>query len=112
LPILFEDVHLAAVDKPAGLAVHGAPDDRAPSVAAWWLARLGDATRGFDVDRPGTPVLVKVSYFPNWQASGARGPWRVTPNFMVVVPTSTHVELHYGRTPVDWLGLLASAAGI
>lgn len=53
LPILFEDAHLAAVDKPAGLAVHGAPDDRAPSVAAWWLARLGEAAQGFDVDRPG-----------------------------------------------------------
>jgi hypothetical protein len=25
----------------------------------------------------------------------------VTPNLMVVIPTSTHVELHYGWTPVD-----------
>lgn len=53
LPILFEDAHLAAIDKPAGLAVHGAPDDRGPSVAAWWLARLGEAVQSFDVDRPG-----------------------------------------------------------
>ena len=35
----------------------------------------------------GSPVLVKVSYFPNWEASGAEGPYRVTPNLMVVVPT-------------------------
>ncbi len=39
------------------------------------------------------PVLVKVSYFPNWHASGADGPWRVTPNLMVVVPTSHDVTL-------------------
>ena len=68
----------------------------------------------FDVSRPGTPILVKVSYFPNWQASGANGPWRVGPNLMVVVPTSEHVSLHYGMTPIDYgswlLTLLAIAA--
>jgi hypothetical protein len=66
----------------------------------------------FDVDRPGQPVLVKMSYFPNWKASGADGPWRVTPNFMVVVPTSNHVELRYGYTPVDVGGWLLTFGGI
>jgi len=60
----------------------------------------------------GSPVLVKTSYFPNWQAIGANGPWRVTPNLMVVVPTSTHVELHYGFTPVDNAGRLLSVGGL
>jgi hypothetical protein len=31
---------------------------------------------------------------------------------MVVVPTSTHVELHYGYTPVDNAGRLATAGGL
>src|SRR5947208_3252205 len=74
--------------------------------------RTTDDRISFDVDRPGAPVLVKVSYFPNWKASGARGPWRVTPNFMVVIPTSKHVELHYGRTPVDITGWLLTFFGI
>ena len=39
-----------------------------------------DSTVSFHVTRVGTPVLVKVSYFPNWHANGADGPWRVTPN--------------------------------
>src|SRR3712207_6886029 len=47
----------------------------------------------FDVSEPGVPVLVRVSYFPNWSASGAEGPYRIGPNMMVVVPTDTHVEL-------------------
>jgi hypothetical protein len=54
-----------------------------------------DSSVSFHVSRVGTPVLVKVSYFPNWHASGAEGPWRVTPNLMVVVPTSHHVTLTY-----------------
>ena len=55
LPVVYEDELLAAIDKPAGLAVHGAPGDTAPSVAAWWLARLGPASAAFEpgVERPG-----------------------------------------------------------
>ena len=74
--------------------------------------RTGDDRISFDVDRVGSPVLVKASYFPNWQASGARGPWRVSPNLMVVVPTARHVSLHYGYTPVDVLGWLVTLAGL
>ena len=55
---------------------------------------------------------MKTSYFPNWRAVGARGPWRVTPNLMVVIPTSRHVSLHYGYTPVDALGWLLTLLGI
>jgi hypothetical protein len=74
--------------------------------------KTSDNSISFDVSQVGTPVLVKASYFPNWQASGAQGPWRVTPNLMVVVPTSTHVRLHYGNTPVDYLGYLLSLLGL
>ncbi len=52
----------------------------------------------FHVDKIGVPVLVKISYFPNWQASGATGPYRVSPNLMVVVPNSHDVTLAYGKT--------------
>ena len=66
----------------------------------------------FRVDEPGTPVLVKVSYFPNWQVEGAEGPWRVSPNLMVVVPTERQVTMTYGRTPLDWAAYLLTFFGI
>jgi hypothetical protein len=66
--------------------------------------RTGTDAIEFEVTDVGQPVLVKASYFPNWKADGAEGPWRVGPNLMVVVPTSTHVELHYSTTPVEWAG--------
>ncbi|MBS1848339.1 MAG: hypothetical protein JST73_08685, partial [Actinobacteria bacterium] len=65
----------------------------------------------FDVDRIGVPVRVKISYFPNWQVHGAKGPYRITPNQMVVIPTSKHVTLTYGRTPVDWTGIVLLIGG-
>jgi hypothetical protein len=71
-----------------------------------------DDTVSFDVSEPGVPVMVKTSFFPNWQAKGAKGPWRATPNLMVVVPTGTHVSLHYGRTAVDWGGTAMTVFGL
>ncbi|MCL4421910.1 MAG: hypothetical protein M1115_01855, partial [Actinobacteria bacterium] len=59
----------------------------------------------FDVSRLGVPVVVRTSYFPNWHARGAEGPYRAFPNLMVVVPTSHHVVLYYGETPVNVAGL-------
>ena len=64
--------------------------------------QFGRDTISFDVTKPGTPILVKVSYFPNWKVSGAEGPWRVGPNLMVVVPTSESVTLSYGTSVIDW----------
>jgi hypothetical protein len=69
-------------------------------------------TVSFHVSRIGSPVLVKVSYFPNWQASGATGPYRVTPNLMVVVPTAHNVVLHYGATPANREGQALSIIGV
>jgi hypothetical protein len=72
----------------------------------------GTDTIDFDVDRTGTPILVKTSYFPSWKADGADGPYRVTPNLMVVVPTSNHVHLHFDQTSIDYLGNGLTIVGI
>jgi hypothetical protein len=71
-----------------------------------------DDTVSFHVSRIGSPVLVKVSYFPNWQASGATGPYRVTPNLMVVVPTAHNVVLHYGASPANRVGQGLTIVGV
>jgi hypothetical protein len=73
---------------------------------------LGDQDLRFTVDQIGVPVLVKISYFPNWKASGAEGPWRIAPNMMVVVPTSNDVHLTYGRSPIDIAASVLTLAGI
>jgi hypothetical protein len=74
---------------------------------------LGEQDLSFDVSKPGVPVLVKVSYFPNWKVDGAQGPYRVSPNFMVVVPTSTHVHLHYDSlSTTDMAAYLLTFLGI
>lgn len=66
----------------------------------------------FDVSEPGVPVLVKTSYFPNWTVSGAERVHRVAPNLMVVVPTDTHVDIRYRRSPIDLLAYALTLGGL
>jgi hypothetical protein len=64
----------------------------------------------FTVSRTGVPVEVRDTYFPGWQVHGGSGPYRAMPDFMVVVPTSSHVTLTYSTsgviTTADVLGVL------
>jgi len=53
VPVLYEDRQLVVIDKPAGLATHGAPGDTGPSVAGWFLHRYPAESAGFDAERPG-----------------------------------------------------------
>ena len=66
----------------------------------------------FKVDKTGVPVMVKTSYFPNWKTKGAEGPWRATPNLMVVVPTEKEVTLEYGRSPVEIVSIFLTLVGL
>ena len=71
---------------------------------------VGLQSISFHVNKIGVPVLVKISYFPRWHATGATGPYRVSPNLMVVIPTSNNVSMVYGSTPLLTVGNLISDA--
>jgi hypothetical protein len=60
----------------------------------------------------GTPHVVRVSYFPNWRAEGAIGPYLAAPSVMVVIPTRKHVRLVYERSLIEWLGIALSVWSI
>lgn len=108
--------------RPPGVSRVDAPDPELPAVDAVpkralppievTNVRETDHSVSFRVSRPGVPVLVKTSYFPNWTVHGADGPWRATPNFMVVVPTSRDVRLKYSTTAAENLGRAGTAAGV
>jgi hypothetical protein len=92
-------------------AARGRPKERLPDVHVSRIRRSDDEI-SFHVSRTGVPVVVRESWFPNWQADGADGPYRATPNEMVVVPTEHDVTLRYGTTSAEWLGRLGTLAGL
>lgn len=108
------EVPLAA-DGPDGwerVAVGEQPSTRPVAPATVSSISSGDDWISFSVDEVATPVVVRASYFPNWSVEGADGPYRITPNLMVVVPTDTDVRLTYGTTWVEWLGWAVTALGL
>ena len=90
----------------------GATTPRALPTVTITDAVVGNERISFHVDRVGVPVLVRISAFPNWTAHGANGPYRVDPNFMVVVPTSNDVHLDFGYSGPDRIGWTLTLGGL
>lgn len=66
----------------------------------------------FTTTAVGEPHLIKVSYFPNWEAEGADGPWRAAPSLMVVVPTTEEVVIEFNDTWAESGGKIATVVGV
>jgi hypothetical protein len=73
--------------------------------------QLTNDTLSFDTTAIGVPHWIKISYFPNWHAKGAYGPFLASPSFMMVIPTQSHVTLYYGRTWANDLGQVLEVLG-
>jgi hypothetical protein len=73
---------------------------------------VGEDRISFTTEAIGVPHMVKVSYFPNWTATGAEGPWRATPSLMVVVPTQKDVVLEFRDTWAESGGKVLTVVGV
>jgi hypothetical protein len=73
---------------------------------------IEDHRISFTTTAVGVPHLVKVSYFPNWQATGAEGPYHATPSFMMVIPTDEEVVLEFANTWAENVGWLLTGLGL
>jgi 23S rRNA pseudouridine1911/1915/1917 synthase len=126
LPILWEDEALVAIDKPAGLAVHGAPGDSGPSVAGWFLHRYPEAASHFEAERPGivhrldkdTTGVLLLAKTPAAQAalSAAFEERRVSKRYLAIcegVPSRPRalIEAPIGRHPQDRLRMVIAKQG-
>lgn len=58
------------------------------------------------------PLIVKISYFPNWQVEGADKIYLASPSFMLIFPKQENVRLYYSYIYSDYLGLAFSLIGI
>jgi 23S rRNA pseudouridine1911/1915/1917 synthase len=53
LPLLYEDAHVVALDKPAGITAHAGGGDSSPTVAAWFARAYPALAAALDPARPG-----------------------------------------------------------
>ena len=61
---------------------------------------------------PGVPLLIKVSFHPNWKVEGADRIYLISPSFMLVYPNRTDVRLSFGKTIWDYSGYILTGAGV
>ena len=55
----------------------------------------------FKTNKPNMLHLIKVSYFPNWKITNGKGPFRISPSFMAVIPNEELVEIKFEKTNVE-----------
>ncbi|MFH0862083.1 MAG: 6-pyruvoyl-tetrahydropterin synthase-related protein [Candidatus Altiarchaeota archaeon] len=67
---------------------------------------IGAEEMEFDTDCVGAPHIISISYYPSWVPEGADRVYLVSPSFMLLYPTQTHVKLTYSKLPEDWVGIL------
>lgn len=65
---------------------------------------VDDHRISFTTTAVGVPHMVGVSYFPNWVAEGADGPFHAAPSLMVVVPTEENVVIEFRNGAPEWIG--------
>lgn len=78
----------------------------------WIKETIGNDEINIETNWIGKPLLVKVSYHPNWQVEGADRIYLVSPSFMLIYPNQTTVRLHYGRGWPDRAGAALTLLGL
>ena len=73
---------------------------------------ISDDSLTFTTQNLGQPHLIKISYFPGWKVAGAKGPFLISPSFMMVIPFQNEVTLKYGYNFWDKVGFTLSLISI
>lgn len=58
------------------------------------------------------PLLVKMTYHPDWHVEGADSVFLISPSFMLIYPKQHNVRLYYGPGPWDRIGQALTGIGI
>lgn len=61
---------------------------------------------------PDVPLLVKVSFHPNWKVQGADQIYFVSPSFMLIFPEKKEVVLEFRRGLINYMGIVLSLFGV
>lgn len=76
------------------------------------LLSFSDEHIRFKTTRPGEPHLIRITYHPAWRSLKGETIYRVGPAFMLIVPSSTQVDLEFDQTQGQVLGKWFSLAGL
>lgn len=73
---------------------------------------IGNQEIEIETDCIGKPLLVKMSYHPNWHVEGADRVYLTSPSFMLIYPQQRHVRLYFGPGLWDRIGQALSITAL
>ena len=73
---------------------------------------LGNESIDIESSEIGQPLLIKVSYHPNWRIEGAERVYLVSPSFMLVFPTKHKLHLSFDPGNTARIGWGLTLGGI
>lgn len=113
VPIVWDngDPALSEFKKITADKVNNPPVDPVSADGHVTIEELDNERLVFKTTAVGKPHWIKISYFPNWRADGADGPFVVSPSFMMVIPRQDTVTLTYGSTLSDKIGAALTLTG-
>jgi tetratricopeptide (TPR) repeat protein len=65
-----------------------------------------------ETDRVGHPLLIKVSFHPNWHVEGAEVIHLASPGFMLVFPEQENIRVYYGPGTPNTIGWICTVLGL
>lgn len=72
------------------------------------IKEISDDHLVFTTNQVGKPHLIKYTYFPGWLAQGGKGPYLISPSFMMIIPEQEEVTLEYSYNSWDKIGFSIS----
>jgi tetratricopeptide (TPR) repeat protein len=73
---------------------------------------IKDETIDIETSEIGHPLLIRVSYHPNWKVDGADRIYLAAPSFMIIFPNRHNIHLHFEPGPLNRAGTALSILGI
>jgi tol-pal system protein YbgF len=58
------------------------------------------------------PLLIKITYHPNWKVEGADKVYLASPSFMLIFPDRENVRLSFSKTEKEYAGIFLTLTGI
>lgn len=66
----------------------------------------------FETNAPGQPHLIRMTYHPRWRTTSGDKIYLTEPSFMLVFPSTQRVEMVYGWSWGNWIGLIFTALAV
>ncbi|MFZ3048966.1 MAG: 6-pyruvoyl-tetrahydropterin synthase-related protein [Desulfatirhabdiaceae bacterium] len=111
VPLIFKD-HIDEIDRPWFIDSSHSDILNLPHEPLQGVAPIKETVREEEIIVEGAtigqPLLVKMSYHPNWKVEGADRIYLASPAFMLVIPNSATVRLRYSGSWPENAGLILS----